>query len=334
MDNARKITDRKLAQMEKRIKKIYEESQKDIQRKWNEYMANAKKRLDKLESAYAEAQRAGDTAKIEQAKKRLEQAKKSATLQNKQYQDMVAETTRQIASANQTAIAYVNGQMPSVYTVNYNQAKVSAEDVGMNFKAVNEATVKRMITDGDIKLPPKKVSIPKDMRWNTKQINSSVLQGILQGESMDKIAKRLEPIIGNNGVSAIRTARTTVTGAENRGRFDSYKDLEEQGAVQEKVWIATPDGRTREWHLSMDEQSVPIDEDFVDGNGNKLSYPGDPNAAPESVYNCRCSMRTHIIGFRKTDGRIEYLEKTDKDTFHEKQIEDEKESRREEKKKK
>ena len=63
--------------------------------------------------------------------------------------------------------------------------------------------------------------------------------------------------------------------------------------------IATEDSRTREWHLVMDGQEVDVDEPFVDGNGNEIMYPAEPDAAPETVYNCRCSMRIHYLGMRE-----------------------------------
>ena len=193
----------------------------------------------------------------------------------------------------------------------------------MKFGLVDAHTVKRLVIDGDIKLPAKKVNIPKDMRWNTKQLNSAVLQGILQGDSMQKIAKRVFPIVNNNASAAIRNARTMVTGAECAGRNDSYKDLESRGVVLKKVWIATPDGRTRESHLEMDGEEVDVDEAFSNG----CMYPGDPNGDPSEVYNCRCTMRTHIVGFMSDDGSISEIDFEREETLHDRQMEEERERR-------
>lgn len=262
-----------------------------------------------------------------EAKEAYQQAVRNMTLQNQYYKDMVDSVTTEIALVNQTAVAYMNGQMPSIYRVNFNHGKEAAKSVGASFSVRNEETIARMIKDNKIKLPKKKVKIPKDKRWNTKQLNSAVLQGILQGESMTDISKRILPIVDRNKIAAIRNARTMVTGAENRGRMDSYEQMEEDGLIVKKVWIATADGRTREWHLSMDGQEVGIDEDFVDGEGNKLLYPGDPNADASTVYNCRCSMTIHITGVRRKDGSIQELDYMPYSDLHESQIEAEKRKR-------
>lgn len=335
-DEAREWTDEKLKEMEQKISDIYSESQSDITAKWEAYMKRGEARLSKLrEKAEAEAKSgSGDTM----AQKAYESAVRNYTLKNEDYKTMVDVTTDKLAHANEIALAYSNDQLPEVYTKNWAQVGSDLSNVNLSFmedngtsikRIVNEDTIKRLIESGDVQTPfmksPKYLNIPKDKRWNTKQINSSVLQGILQGESMKDIAKRIFPIVDRNSSAAIRNARTLVTGAENAGRNDSYKRLSDEGAVINKVWIATPDGRTRDWHLEMDGQEVPSDEYFIDGLGNELEYPGDPGGAPESVYNCRCSMKSHIIGFRRADGSISYVdyERTEK-TLHEQQIEAEK----------
>lgn len=203
------------------------------------------------------------------------------------------------------------------------RSKYFTPEEDISFNLVDEATVKRLQKDRKIQLPKKKVDIPKDKRWNTKQMNSKLLQGILNGDSIYKISKSLMDVIGNNMVSATRNARTMVTGAENRGRIDSYKNLSDQGVVQKKVWIATPDDRTRESHIDIDGEEVDINETFSNG----LMYPGDPNGDASEVWNCRCSMRDHIVGFRRADGSISYVDHDHDTTTHDEQMDEEKERR-------
>lgn len=300
-DKARKMTDKELARMERHIKRQYKQATSEITEKWNAYMERAQKRLEKHENALSDALASGDDKLIAEAEETLKNAKRSITFQDAKYRAMVEDTTVRMANANQIAIDYCNEKVPNIYAMNYNQSKYVAQMGGFAFNLVNEDVAKRLLRES---VPPKRLSVPKDVRWNKKQINSAVLQGILQGEDMKKISKRILPIVDNNQAAAMRTARTMVTQAENMGRLDSYRRLEESGAILRKYWIATGDRRTREWHLVMDGQERNIDEPFEDGHGNLLDCPADPNAAMETVYNCRCSMGTIVVGFRKEDGSV------------------------------
>lgn len=319
IDAAAEKTEKKLKQIENRLKKLYKESEADVTKAWTEYITAQDDKIERLKEAYGNAKDFGTAEDVKRIGKELGVARAERTLQNQYYKDMVAETTRKLAGVNQQALAYLNGQMFWVYAENFNQAAKDADKVGFRFDMVDEATVRRRVMDGNIKLPKKKLSIPKDMRWNTKQLNSAVLQGIVNGESMDKIAARIYPIVDNNAAAAIRNARTMVTGAQNQGRQDSYKQMADMGIVLKKVWMATPDERTRESHLLLDGEEVEYNKEFSNG----LMFPGDPGGAPEEVYNCRCTMVTDIVGFRKADGRIERIAVKDTDDFHEQQIADE-----------
>lgn len=323
MDRARRWTDSHLEEMERHLKQIYEQSRDEITEKWNAYMERGQTRLDDLYAAY----RSAPADKKAQALATYQAAAQNYTLKNKWYRDMVNETTYRLAHVNEIAVSYVNGQIPAIYLTNYNYIDPELVDIGIKWTIRDEHMIKNLVRST---LPQKTVNYAKDMRWNSRQINSAVLQGILQGESIDKIAKRLLGIVDNNRKAAVRTARTMVTGAENRGRQDRYKEYEDEGVVMHKVWIATPDGRTRDWHLSMDGQEVPVNDVFIDGHGNELEYPGDEMAEPETVYNCRCSMRSHLIGIKDSRGRMRSFKDFRSgagESMHQRQIREEKEKR-------
>lgn len=320
-DPARKWTDKELKEMEQHIGNIYDQALTEITEKWDAYMAKSAKRLDKLHEAYEKA----PADKREDALKAYQDALRNVTFKDKYYHDMVKETATRLCYTNKVATAYMNGQMPQIYKVNYDQIDPAAVLPGIKYSMVSEETIANLIKDGTI--PQRDLDERKDKTWNTKQIGSTVLQGILQGESIKDISKRLLPIVNKNETSAVRNARTMTTCAENRGRLDRYADYESKGLVMAKVWIATGDDRTRDWHLTLDGQEVARDENFTDGQGNELMYPGDPDAAPETVWNCRCSMRSHIIGVRGKDGEITPIEDMHESGLHQEQIEAEREKR-------
>ena len=321
-DKARKQTEKKLVQMEQKIDKIYKQSEKTITENWNAYMKRSNAKIANIQLKYQKILQKGSPEEIRAIKDELQTALTNQTLRNNQYRSMVNITAEKITHTNEIALAYVNDQMPEIYGINYNA--VAGQIGNISFNLVDESTVKYMITKNPKLIPYKTIAHKKDYLYNLKKINSSVLQGILLGESIPKISKRLLPIVDNNKASAIRNARTMTTSAENKGRFDSYKQLEKDGVVLEKKWSATGDDRTRQSHLDIDGESVPINEEFSNG----LEYPADPNGSAEEVWNCRCSMGVNIIGFRRADGSISKVNyKNDEKSLHEQEIEAERNRR-------
>ena len=214
----------------------------------------------------------------------------------KRFAEMKEQCAKQLLNVNQTALAYVNGELPEVYAINYNALAGSVDGVGgYSFTLVDADTVRNLAVTDTSLLPYKKIDPKKDIPWNMKKINAETLQGILQGESMDKIAKRLRNVQKMNKTQAIRSARTIVTGAENKGRQDSYARAEADGIILERTWIATNDSRTRHSHAVLDGETRPIDTPFSNG----LMYPGDPDGEPSEVYNCRCALIAKVKGFKK-----------------------------------
>lgn len=316
MDAAREWTDEQLKEMERRIKRIYQQAQGEITEKWRAYMAESQSRL----SAMYNAMMTAPPEYREEMMRRYQEMVQNETLRSQWYRDMVNETTYRLYHTNEMAMAYINGKMPDIYAVNFNYIDPDALGLGIDFTLVDEGTLKQLIVDGYI--PQKIINPIKDMSWNTRQIGSSVLQSILQGESIPQMAKRIYPVVDNNKKAAIRNARTMTTAAENKGRLNRYEDYAAKGLLVTKVWMATGDDRTRDWHLSMDGQEREIDEPFIDGLGNELMEPGDPDAPSNTVWNCRCSMRSRIKGV-KNNGKTTPIKNMHRSGLHQQQIEEE-----------
>ena len=298
-DTAHRLTDEKLEEMEQRLSAIYSRAGKEIGERWKEYLVESQTEIDELQKAYELAKKGGDVKEIRKAGKKLASAKRERTLMDKRFKDLTEATAAQLANVNKTALAYVNGQLPEVYSINYNALEQSVYGVGgYSFALVDADTVKNLATTDKSLLPFKEFDEKKDIRWNVKKMNAEVLQGILQGEPMDKIASRLSKVTGMNETAAIRNARTMVTGAENKGRQDSYKRAEKDGIVMKREWLATNDSRTRHWHAELDGVEVGVDEPWHNEFGD-IMFPGDPYADPANTYNCRCSMAAKVIGFKK-----------------------------------
>ncbi len=295
-DKAHRLTDEKLEEMEKRLSAIYSRAEKETGERWKEYLVEAQAEIDELQKAYDFAKKSGDQKEIRKAGRKLAKAKRELTLTNSYFKGLTEKTAVELANVNKTALAYINGKLPEIYSVNYNALAQTVNGVGgYSFLLVDADTVKNLATTEKSLLPYKYLDEKKDVRWNVKKMNSEVLQGILQGEPMDRIATRLSKVIGMDETAAIRNARTMVTGAENKGRLDSHRRAEEDGIILEEKWVATKDGRTRHSHSMLDGETKKTNETFSNG----LEYPGDPNGRPEEVYNCRCTMTAKVLGFKK-----------------------------------
>lgn len=222
----------------------------------------------------------------------------------KALQDKIAQ---RMTDAHEAAVAYVNDAIPGIYSLNRNYAAYTIERVAGNigFTLWDARTARRLITERPNLMPyyPKAAAVRRgiDLEYGKKQITKCVTSSILQGKSIKGISDDLQRYIPTmSRDSAIRTARTAVTGAQNAGRMDSYADAEKKGIRLKKEWVATLDNRTRHAHAMLDGQKVGANEPFkVDGY--KLMFPGDQSAPGYLIYNCRCTTVSDVDGVDTSD---------------------------------
>jgi len=233
-------------------------------------------------------------------KAEYERWRRTQVFQGNRYHQMADTLAADMTHTNQIAASVINGYLPEVYAVNHNYGTYEIEKgskINTQYTMYDKQTVERLIRDNPDLLPRKAaVNVPKDQLWNKKHINSAITQGILQGESIDKISQRLAATVTDmSHTSAIRNARTMTTSAQNGGRIDSYKRAEGMGIKMLQVWMATLDSRTRHEHRQLDGQKRKIGEPF-EVEGEKIFFPGDPAAEPYLTYNCRCTLVGEVEG--------------------------------------
>ena len=289
-DTAHYQTDLKLEEMEKRLSAIYSRADKEITKKYNDLL----QKISIQDRKKRELVEVGKLSEDEYKKWR-----KKKLLYEKQAKERANEIAAELSRVNEMAMAYVNGELPEIYGLNYNAIEKTIEEIGgYSFTLVDADTVRNLALSDETLLPYKYIDGNKDIRWNTKKVNAEILQGILQGESIPDIAKRLSNVTEMNKTAAIRNARTSVTSAECKGRQDSYIRATNDGIILKREWIATNDGRTRHSHRLLDGQIAEVDKPFKSELGD-IMYPGDPEADPSNVYNCRCTIAAKVMGFKK-----------------------------------
>ena len=89
---------------------------------------------------------------------------------------------------------------------------------------------------------------------------------------------------------AQRIARTEIHNSHNTAVMDTYQEL----GVEYTMWIsAGDDGRTRDSHLEVDGEIIPVGGTYSNG----LKYPGDTDGPIEEWINCRCSNAPYVIPY-------------------------------------
>jgi SPP1 gp7 family putative phage head morphogenesis protein len=298
-DYAHRLTDAELAKLENRIAKLYKEAADELTDTVKAYF----EQFEKRDAAMKEKLDAGEITEQQYKQWRLAQMGRG-----KRFTALRDKVAERYTNANETAVAYVNDATPGIYSLNRNYAAYKIEQVSdkADFTLWDEQTVKRLIAEQPDLMPyyPPQRALQRgiDLKYGKQQVTASVTSSILQGKSIPRMANDLQSRMRDmSRASAIRTARTAVTAAENAGRLDTYRSAQDMGIKLKKRWLATLDNRTRHAHAMLDGQTVDVDKPFkVDGY--ELMYPGDTSAPGYLVYNCRCTQIAEVDGEDTSSG--------------------------------
>lgn len=297
-DYGHELTDKEIGELETRIREIYKQARDELQNTVDAYFesfwerdSEMRKRLD-----------AGEITANDYQQWRLAQIGRGERFEA--LRDAVAE---RYTYANEVAVSYINDKTPGIYSLNHNYMAYTIEQVAgdIGFTLLDEQTVRRLISEAPDLMPhyPALRAIERgiDLAWGKKQITAAVTSGILQGNGLKQVADDLQKRIQTmERDSALRSARTALTGAECAGRQDSLSAAKKRGISVKKEWLACADSRTRHAHAVLDGQKADVDKPFkVDGQ--EIMYPGDPHAKGELVYNCRCTLVGDLQGVREEE---------------------------------
>ena len=281
-----RYTEAQVAAYSKKIKGIYGQAAKEVHKKLDSFLAGQKvigarmlEQVKRGEISEADYKKwlSGQVFIGDRWKAKLAEITDIYMNADKKAREMLGGTTKQVfaESANRTA---------------YDMSKDLRGAVSFNL--YDTKTVDRLLKDDPKMLPEWKINEKKDYVWNEKRVRNSVTQGIIQGESVYDIGKRLtSELSADNADKMDMFARTAVTGAQNAGRVERMKEADEKyGIKNKKQWITAGDGRVRDTHAELNGMTVDYDDDFKLQDGRTIRFPGDPMADPDLVYNCRCSL--------------------------------------------
>lgn len=291
-DLAHEQTDSMIEEIRQRVSREYLSAYEEAEAKLADYLS----RFEARDRIHADAVRRGEETEAD-----YREWRRGQVLMGERWQEMVDTLAEDYRNADRIAASIINGHLPDAYALNHDYATFQVEEganVDTSYTLYDRATVERLLRDQPDLLPEAKVDGKRDLAWNRKHIASAVTQGVLQGESMDKVARRIRSVADMDFRASMRTARTAMTSAQNAGRTDAYRRAQGMGIQVRKQWLATLDRRTRHSHRRLDGEVVGLDEQFSNG----LEYPGDPSGAGSEVYNCRCTLVPDLPGVDASEG--------------------------------
>lgn len=292
-DPAHEQTEELIEEIRRRVSREYLRAYEEAEAKLADYLS----RFEAKDRIHAEAVRRGEETEAD-----YREWRRGQILVGRRWQELVDTLAEDYRNADRIAASITSGYLPDAYALNHDYATFQVEkesNLDTSYTLYDRATVERLVRDQPDLLPAVKVDGKKDLAWNRRHIVSAIAQGVLQGESMDRVARRVRSVADMDYRASMRTARTAMTSAQNAGRVDAYRCAEGMGIRVRKQWLATLDQRTRHSHRRLDGEVVGMDEEFSNG----LKYPGDPDSGNGAeVYNCRCTLVPVVDGADPSEG--------------------------------
>lgn len=270
MDIGHKESDKILEELEKELKKLYASCYKTNKSLFE-------KALNKLLK--------GKKLTVTQQNELLEEMER--------YETIINQLSEEIKNANVTASKMINGEMINIYSTNYNYGAFLVESTSSyncSYNIYNVNAIKKLLADNVNPFTMISLDEAKDKDIIYRLLKRQFASAIINGETIEDIAKRVKATTEKNMNDSIRIARTETTRIESLGRQDAFEYGEKMGLKLSKKWISTADSRTRESHLKMMNETVALNDKFSNG----LDFPGGIGGRASEVINCRC---THVVEF-------------------------------------
>lgn len=305
-DRAHEITESIIKSTEERLRQEYEQAAAELEEKLNDHFRRYKIKDEKWRQWVKDGKR---------TEKEYQQWRKGQLAVGKRWSQMKDTIAEDLNHVNEIARDICAGQQVDIYAINHAFGTYQIEhNAGINtsYTLYNHEAVENILANDPELLPPPGIRVSraiaegKATRWAKQKIQSTMLQGILQGDSIPELAKRLATNVSDsNYKAAVRNARTMATSAQNAGRYESYRRAKGMGIDLTIEWAAVLDNRTRHSHRQMHGQRREVDEPFTITDGGRtfnIMWPADcnssqSNAPQREIWNCRCTLLSWVKGF-------------------------------------
>lgn len=292
-----RISTRQLNRLRRRILRVYGTARREMQEQLTEFLTKYKQ-LDERKRAQL------DAGEITEDDYRI-------WLQNQVFQsDLMRQKldgiTQTCTTAQETAYKLARDEQYNIFSFGANWAFYELEQAaGVTFGLTlyNTEAVKLLLKENPRMVPNKRIKSESNRTYDARVFNRYVMQGIVQGKSVHDIAVQAVQGMADTEVHwAMNNAITALTGAQNAGTMQQLRNAQALGIEVQKRWNSTLDYRTREMHRLLDQETADLDEPFK-VQGYEIQYPGDPNAAPEMVYHCRCKVTGALVKYPRQNAR-------------------------------
>ena len=286
MTDRDRISTRQLNRLRRRILRVYGTARREMQEQLTEFLTKYKA-LDERKRAQL------DAGEITEDDYRI-------WLQNQVFQsDLMRQKldgiTQTCTTAQETAYKLARDEQYNIFSFGANWTFYELEQAaGVTFGLTlyNTEAVRLLLQERPRLVPNKRIKSESNKTYEAKVFNRYVMQGIVQGKSVHDIAVQAVNGMADTEIHwAMNNSITALTSAQNAGALQQMHNAQALGIEVKKRWNST-----------LDQQTAELDEPFK-VMGYEIQRPGDPNAAPEMVYHCRCVLSSALGKYPRQNAR-------------------------------
>lgn len=283
-----RISTRQLNRLRRRILRVYSTARREMQGQLTEFLTKYKQ-LDEHKRAQL------DAGEITEDEYRI--WLRNQVFQSELMHQKLNDITQTCTTAQETAYKLARDEQYNIFAFGANYCFYELEQaagVAFGLTLYNTEAVKLLLKENPRMVPNRRIKSESNKTYDARVFNRYVTQGIIQGKSVHDIAVQAVNGMADTEIHwAMNNAITALTGAQNAGTLQQMRNAQALGIEVQKRWNSTLDYRTREMHRLLDQETADLDEPFK-VQGYEIQYPGDPNAAPEMVYHCRCKLSSAL----------------------------------------